>query len=128
MYVELTPAEVELTDRLVPRLEERSRQWRWFRWVLLVLSLGMLTLLPVVLTQPSTPSTSPELTRLYGAIQAMFLFLGLLGAVLLWICLLNWRRDVRDALIAKVLTEKLHDERTAKIRASIGERDRPRQG
>ena len=126
MYVELTPAEVELADRLVPRLEEHSRQWRWFRWFLLAISIGMLALLPVVLTQSSEPSTSPQLMRLYGAMQAMFLFLGLLGAVLLWICVLNWHRDVRDALTAKVLEEKLHDERTARIRASI--EGRKRQG
>ncbi len=126
MYVELTRAEVELADRLVPRLEEHSRQWCWFRWLLLAISIGMLALLPVVLTQSSEPSTSPQLMRLYGAMQAMFLFLGLLGAVLLWMCVLNWRRDVRDSLIAKVLEEKLHDERTARIRASI--EGRRRQG
>ena len=124
MYVELTPSEIRLAEKLIPSLEERGRLWLRFRWALLAFSAGMMALLPFVFSQPARPPVTPDLMRLYAWIRSALLFLGGVGAVLLCVCLRNWEWHVRDSLIAKVLKEKLHDDRTAKIRASMESRDR----
>lgn len=128
LTTELPPEDVEAAREQIRKLGKSSRKWRRFRWfgiVTAILFLGLCGLFlwglrqlgraPVVISLASREAsvTHEEAESMFetaaqrarGEARA---FVGLvafwfLGVMTLAHCLMNWKRHVREALIAKVL-------------------------
>ncbi len=127
MDLSLTEAERQAAEAMIRRTERRARQWPWARICLLLvvaltlgaggLAFAVMVSLNKGLISPMSADTTP-LTAELLAVQVQLRFMAVLVVSSLYVCsvicwligaltgvytALNWGRQHRDAVLAKIL-------------------------